>query len=424
MNTKLVILIFCVAFNGVVSSKVLELSDKFIDISKDGMWFVKFYAPWCAYCSRLEPVWAHVAQGLYNSPIKVAKVDCTRFPAVASHFQVRAYPTIMFIKGSSMHTYNGERIKDDMLNYALRMAQPPVQKISYADSIGNLKDMHDIFFGYIGEHQGTLWEIFKVQAVKYQPHNWFYSMSYEVVKKDLKPPNTTSIFVYKEDDVYYFETSPQLIEDKEALNSTLDKWVHSERFGFFPKITRSNFNELLDIEKYLVITVVSENKLNEITQTEKDFKDMVEGIIRKRKHELHPKFQFGWMGNPELANSIVMYDLTVPHIIVLNSTTHHHHLPDDDPVLMTPEAVSMFLDEIHNQVAPKYGGKSFLVRLYRGFYEARATVSSMWRGNPILTALVFGLPLGFLSLLCYSICCADILDADEEESPESHEKKD
>lgn len=53
--------------------------------------------------------------------------------------------------------------------------------------------------------------------------------------------------------------------------------------------------------------------------------------------------------------------------------------------------------------------------MYRGFYEARTTLVSMWRGNPVLTALVFGLPLGFLSLICYSICCADILDADEEE---------
>jgi thioredoxin domain-containing protein 10 len=40
----------------------------------------------------------------------------------------------------------------------------------------------------------------------------------------------------------------------------------------------------------------------------------------------------------------------------------------------------------------------------------------MWRGNPVLTALVFGLPLGFLSLICYSVCCADILDAEEEET--------
>lgn len=86
---------FPVGSCGVSSSRVLELSDKFIDISKDGVWFVKFYAPWCAHCRRIEPIWGHVAQALYNSEIRVAKVDCTRFPAVATHFKVRAYPTIM-----------------------------------------------------------------------------------------------------------------------------------------------------------------------------------------------------------------------------------------------------------------------------------------------------------------------------------------
>ena len=39
----------------------------------------------------------------------------------------------------------------------------------------------------------------------------------------------------------------------------------------------------------------------------------------------------------------------------------------------------------------------------------------MWKGNPILTTVIFGLPAGFLSLICYGICCPDILDAEEEE---------
>ena len=49
----------------------------------------------------------------------------------------------------------------------------------------------------------------------------------------------------------------------------------------------------------------------------------------------------------------------------------------------------------------------------------------MWRGNPVLTALLIGLPMGFLSLIFYSICCADIMDADEEEDEDGdHEKND
>jgi thioredoxin domain-containing protein 10 len=54
-------------------------------------------------------------------------------------------------------------------------------------------------------------------------------------------------------------------------------------------------------------------------------------------------------------------------------------------------------------------------RLYRAYYEARSSIVDMWRGNPALTAVLFGLPIGFLSLICYSICCADIMDAEEDE---------
>ncbi|XP_061715106.1 protein disulfide-isomerase TMX3 [Cydia pomonella] len=411
------------ALYGVSCSRVLELSDRFIDISNEGMWFVKFYAPWCAHCRRIEPIWAHVAQSLYNSQIKVAKVDCTRFPAVATHFKVRAYPTILFIKGSQYHEYNGERLKEDMVNYAVRMSQPAVQRLTQADSLGYLKEAHPVFFGFVGKQQGPLWEMFIRHADKYQPHSWFYAMSHETVKDDINPPNDSAVFCYKEDEAYFFDAHP-VIEDTEALNMTLDKWINAERFGFFPKITRSNIHHLMDTAKYIVIAVVSENKLSEISQTERDFKDMVEGIIKKKKKTLHSRFQFGWMGSLELANSIAMSDLTAPHLLVLNSTTSHHHMPDDDPVLMTPEAVLVFLDQIHNQLAPTYGGNSWWVRVYRALFEARSTLSSMWRGNPVLTALVFGLPLGFLSLICYSVCCADILDADEEELPDTHEKKD
>lgn len=53
--------------------------------------------------------------------------------------------------------------------------------------------------------------------------------------------------------------------------------------------------------------------------------------------------------------------------------------------------------------------------MYRLYFETCSSLSEMWKGNPVLTAVLFGLPLGFLSLICYSICCADIMDADDEE---------
>jgi thioredoxin domain-containing protein 10 len=63
-------------------------------------------------------------------------------------------------------------------------------------------------------------------------------------------------------------------------------------------------------------------------------------------------FQFGWVGSPELANSIAMSVLPLPCLLVLNSTTNHHHIPEDDPNQLTPEAVTIFLEQVYNHSAP------------------------------------------------------------------------
>jgi len=56
----------------------------------------QFYAPWCGHCRRLEPVWSEVDSFLKDSKseIHAAKLDATSFSSVASHFDVRGYPTI------------------------------------------------------------------------------------------------------------------------------------------------------------------------------------------------------------------------------------------------------------------------------------------------------------------------------------------
>lgn len=192
-------------------------------------------------------------------------------------------------------------------------------------------------------------------------------------------------------------------------------WINEERFETFPKVTRGNINELMQTKKYIVLVVVEENKLHEVPTEMLEFRDMVESVIRKKRDKYHKTFQFGWTGSPELANSIAMTTLPLPCLLVLNSTTYHHHIPEDDPEHLTPEALDLFLERIQNQTAPTFGGNSFAVKLYRMYFEVRSSLADMYRGNPVLTIVLFGLPLGFLSLILYSICCSDILDADEEE---------
>lgn len=62
-------------------------------------------------------------------------------------------------------------------------------------------------------------------------------------------------------------------------------------------------------------------------------------------------FQFGWIGSPDLANSIAIMKVPLPYLLVLNSTNNYHHIPDDEPRQLTPEAIVIFLESILNQTA-------------------------------------------------------------------------
>lgn len=405
----------------VYASRVLELSDRFLEVKKDGHWLIMFYAPWCGHCKRLEPVWAHVAQALYNTNIRVGRIDCTRFTSVASEFGVSGFPTIMFLKGDiAQYTFTGDRTKQDIINFALRVSGPPVISITSPESLDKLKNENPLYFLYVGNYDGPMWETYYAVAERFQPHGYFYASPHDIAKRHVNSKDPPGVYVFKEKALYPFD-----VEEKgwSELNNSLADWVNSERFGTFVKITRGNINQVLQTNKFLVLAVVHENKLQEVPEEMLEFRDMIESIIKNHRDKYHRWFQFGWIGTPDLANSIAMTELPLPYLLVVNSTTNHHHVPQDEPHRLTPEAVHLFLESVRNQSAPCYGGNTWPVRLYRLYFETRSSLSEMWKGNPVLTAVLFGLPLGFLSLICYSICCADIMDADDEEEDEPHEKK-
>lgn len=93
---------------------------------------------------------------------------------------------------------------------------------------------------------------------------------------------------------------------KSNLTSALLKWINEERFGTFLKVTRGNMNELTQTNKYIVLAIIEENKQQQISENMLSFRDMVESIVRDNRGKYHKYFQFGWIGSPDLANSIAM----------------------------------------------------------------------------------------------------------------------
>ena len=95
----------------VAASVVTLTADNFesivMDASKDV--FVKFYAPWCGHCVRMQPAWEELAKA--NTGAVIAELDATQHQAVSQKFGVRGFPTLkLFTKADkSGKPYQGGR---------------------------------------------------------------------------------------------------------------------------------------------------------------------------------------------------------------------------------------------------------------------------------------------------------------------------
>lgn len=247
---------------------------------------------------------------------------------------------------------------------------------------------------------------------------FFYQALPSVVDKRAKVDEVPSIIVYKEDVHYSFPGVNQ--SDFDELNSTVYTWVNTERFPTFPRVTRGNINQLFLTNKCLVLAVIEENSYGDVAPDMLRFRDKVESVIKRKRDKYHEHFQFGWIANDDLVNSIALMEMPKPSLIAVNTTTSHHHIPEDEPRNLTPHVIEIFLERIRNDTAVKYGGNGVLVQTYRLWFDLKTTLMGMWKGNPILTVILLGLPTLFFSLICYIICCPNTLGTEEDEEEEEN----
>lgn len=103
--------------------------EQYLGDNKDKLVMVDFFAPWCIWCRRLEPIWENTAKKVMGqhqkkANIVLASVDCTKDAELCQKYYVRAYPTIyMFMKGDKkpVEAYHGERTTTAIISRAHRV---------------------------------------------------------------------------------------------------------------------------------------------------------------------------------------------------------------------------------------------------------------------------------------------------------------
>ncbi|RLN72311.1 hypothetical protein BBJ28_00025693, partial [Nothophytophthora sp. Chile5] len=88
--------------------------------TSEGVWFVKFYAPWCGHCKKLAPVIDEMSEDaqIVEKGVHVAKVDCTVEKSICERFGVQSYPTLRVVSAGKYYDYSGRREAPNMIAFA------------------------------------------------------------------------------------------------------------------------------------------------------------------------------------------------------------------------------------------------------------------------------------------------------------------
>ncbi|XP_036934592.1 protein disulfide-isomerase TMX3-like isoform X1 [Acanthopagrus latus] len=397
--------LFCGVVAAVLSSAVFafveDLDDTFKDTRVNDIWLVDFYAPWCGYCKKLEPVWHDVGVELKTSgsPVRVGKMDATAYSGMASEFGVRGYPTIKLLKGDLAYNYKGPRTKDDIVEFANRVAGPAVRALPSKQMFEHMLKRHDVLFVYVGG-ESPLKEKYNDVASELIVYTYFFSASEEVFPESVTLPELPAVVVFKDGGYFTYD---------EYEDASLSSWVNKERFQGYLQIDGFTLYELGETGKLVVIAVIDEKDPKEESGR---LKTLIQRVAKEYRELFNRDFQFGHMDGNDYINSLIMGEVTVPSVIILNTSNEQYFLPSEP--IETMEQLVQFINGVLNGSAQAYGGDGFIQRIKRVAFDARSTIMSVFRSSPLLGCFLFGLPLGVISLMCYGICTAESDDGSED----------
>merc|ERR1719453_27613 len=90
---------------------------------------VEFYAPWCGHCKKLTPEYEKAATEL-KGKVSLAKVDATEEKELASKYNVKGFPTLVWFEDAKEVEYDGGRTSDTIVEWVRSMTGPAVIETS------------------------------------------------------------------------------------------------------------------------------------------------------------------------------------------------------------------------------------------------------------------------------------------------------
>ncbi|XP_023945988.2 thioredoxin domain-containing protein 5 homolog [Bicyclus anynana] len=103
--------------------------------------YVNYFAPWCAHCLQLKPLWIKLGERFQNeSRVLIADVDCVRSKTICDVEKITGLPTLILYKNKKIvNLSSGGRSLESLITTVNEHLQDPKDDTA-SDTVENTKD--------------------------------------------------------------------------------------------------------------------------------------------------------------------------------------------------------------------------------------------------------------------------------------------
>jgi len=257
----------------------------------------------CGHCRHFEPVYEEIAKEVEElstiddelKNIRIVRIDATVYSDVANYYDIRGFPTLKFIRGSQIVSYENERSKSAILNFLKRVNGPSLRWITSIDEFNELRDKHDVFFLFLitTDEDDQLIKEYQDIVNRYLSQAYFYATNESIIQETYFSEYHSQIFAIKNDGFYSYIPN-------NLNNNSLEEFILKEKVSTFPQVAAGNFYDLILTKKILIIYGFNEEQKS----SKNELKSQIYNYIIKHTSTLHDTFQFAWSNDLQLLNKI------------------------------------------------------------------------------------------------------------------------
>ncbi|KIY51914.1 thioredoxin-domain-containing protein [Fistulina hepatica ATCC 64428] len=256
-----------------LDGEVLALSqDTFLNTIAQGPAFVKFYAPWCAHCKTLAPMWKELAKAMQGK-VTIAEVDCEAHGALCKSYKVKGYPTLQYFNKIDTRTeYTGARTLEKLIAFVDQASAPLLQTVTPEELDAVVRENEVVYLALLHSVDGGVGRTVRRSAARLLGTPRVYTSSSEALRTHYGVPHSAkwAVLAFKdrnsrEPTAAFYGTATSAATPQEK--SALIEWMFANRLPLSAELTPDNFDMVMNAphSPLVVIAAVDSNQKDRVS---------------------------------------------------------------------------------------------------------------------------------------------------------------